>query len=296
MCDLALAAFKELRSRFFDCNGNSIAFSIEDKKNTQDDPFDRFIAEEILTNLAEGVTCIRAPGALTTPDMVLCRTDKLPAPTTSEQIDDLCIAIGIEVKKLERTASGKVARSSGMDYNSTPPCSFVRVYRETNNTLDIRAFYLFVCLEPVPCSNKSKITALALVDGMALNFDTELYFRITGQRKKGIGLGSYGDGADRQRPMVIFANPLGAPQFDKAVTLIHSRNDLENQDTSVRLVYKLKRIVPGKEQEESTQREFYCYRSARDAQTVGPVATLHDPFPSPKRKESTQGRGKFIIP
>ena len=47
----------------------------------------------------------------------------------------------------------------------------------------------------------------AVVDGNILNDDFNLYLSITGERTKRIGLGTFSDGVDRARPMLIFANP-----------------------------------------------------------------------------------------
>jgi hypothetical protein len=93
-----------------------------------------------------------------------------------------------------------------LDYNTTPPCGIVRVYDSIGNTLDIRSFYLFVCLE-ADKNNLSKVilSALALVNGNLLNTDFKLYLSIIGKREKRIKLGSYANGADRARPMFIFA-------------------------------------------------------------------------------------------
>jgi hypothetical protein len=167
-----------------------------------------------------------------------------------------------------------------LDYNTTPPCGTVRVYDAANQAVDIRGFYLFVCLEEAG-SGRYRMTALCLCDGNALNKDFDLYLQITGRREKRIGLGTYGDGADRQRPMLIFANPLGAPQLDRAVTLIHPSGDLESQGLGLRLAYVLARTA-GDEQNDLPP---------------GHTATrLQDPFPIPERVLETQGRGKFLLP
>ena len=53
---------------------------------------------------------------------------------------------------------------------------------------------------------------------------------LAGERTKEIGLGTYGDGANRNRPMVIFANPLGSDVLDRKITLVHERRDLADAD------------------------------------------------------------------
>jgi hypothetical protein len=156
------------------------------------------------------------------PDMVLFRPDRCRVAKRDDVADDIDGIVGIEVKKLERRAQGSVARSSGLDYNTTPPCGRVRVYDAADKLVDLRGFYLFVCMERDAEDPKAFIlTALCMVDGNALNEDFDLYLAITGARRKRIGLGTYRDGADRTRPMLIFGNPLGVREFDRVPTLIH---------------------------------------------------------------------------
>ncbi|HSH81898.1 MAG TPA: hypothetical protein VLA19_25510 [Herpetosiphonaceae bacterium] len=104
-----------------------------------------------------------------------------------------------------------------MDYNTTPPCGTLRVYDANNTALDIPGFYLFVCQEDVQ-DGKKQLTALVLCDGNALNADFDFYLSVTGTRTKGIGLGTYDDGFNRNRPMLVFPNLLGAPQLDRMVS------------------------------------------------------------------------------
>jgi hypothetical protein len=174
-----------------------------------------------------------------------------------------------------------------MDYNTTPPCGTVQVYDAEGGPLDIRGFYLFVCLEPAG-DGRNKLTALCVCDGNVLNRDFDLYLQITGRREKRIGLGTYGDGADRQRPMLIFANPLGVKQFDKKPILLHPSPTLEQDGVSLKLAYNLTRTGG------DHKYQFSCYRDVRDADP-GAVTNLKDPFVTPKRVQETQGRGKFVL-
>jgi hypothetical protein len=196
--------------------------------------------------------------------------------------------VAIEVKKLERM-KGKIARASGMDYNSTPPCGTVRIYDSHDRPLDVRGFYLFVAQEKLPKGNKTILSALALCDGDALNDDFDYYLKITGQRTKEIGLGTYGDGINRVRPMLVFSNPLGAFQFDHAATLI---NQQETTDDRIGLVFRLRRSA-----NKGKFREFFAYRKTSDIQPDWSVEVLDNPFPQPEnRVETTQSRGKFVVP
>jgi hypothetical protein len=288
LLDLPVVVFRTLRDAFFDASSAAKPFDLRDKRNTQDDPFDEYVHQLLHAGLADA-TCVKASGPLITPDMVAFRQALCLKTPKQELRDHIGRIIGIEVKKIERTASGGVARASGMDYNTTPPCGVVRVYDEDPEALDIRGFYLFVCLEGAD-GGKNKLTALCLADGNVLNRDFDLYLQITGRREKRIGLGTYGDGADRQRPMLIFANPIGVKQFDKKPILIHSSPTLETEGAGLRKVYELTRTGG------DTKYHFTCYRDPRDIAAGHVVAKLEDPFVTPERVQETQGRGKFVLP
>jgi hypothetical protein len=159
-----------------------------------------------------------------------------------------------------------------MDYNTTPPCGTVRVYDADDSPLDIRGFYLFVIQENVS-DRRYFISALALCDGNILNEDFDLYLKITSQREKEIGLGTYGDGANRNRPMLIFSNPLGASEFDHSATLIN-RDTSANADSRLRLVYRIIRTTS-----DGKQREFFAHRKADHVLRDKQEQVLTNPFP-----------------
>jgi hypothetical protein len=287
---LAVAVFRVLRRRFFNGNGLPTPFALRDKRNTQDDPLDEHLAGVLSAELPE-VTCVKAPGPLITPDLVIYKPGLCSATARGElrsAADRIC---AIEVKKLERTASGAVARGSGMDYNTTPPCGTVRVYDRSLKALDVRGFYLFACLERVPATgDRVVISALVLCDGNILNADIDLYLSIVGERTKKIGLGTYGDGANRMRPMLIFANPLGAPELDRGATLILAEGEAaDGEDLQI-----LHRIVRTKANGMG-KACFLAYRAKPDIAPGHVARDLVDPFPMPKRAETTQGRGRFIV-
>jgi hypothetical protein len=289
--DLTLEAFTILREHFFDQNGAPKPFPLREKRNTQDNPLDEYICG-VLRNHLQGSECVPAPGPLINPDLVLLRPEQCNGVFRAVLRDDLTRIVGIEVKKLERTKSGSVARQSGLDYNTTPPCGTIRVYDVNDNPLDIRGFYLFVCQEQGPgAENTYKLSALALCDGNVLNEDFDLYLSAVGQREKEIGLGTYGNGADRHRPMFIFANPLGIPELDNAATLVHPDATLAKAETSLRMAYRLIRTTKDRE------RVFYCYRLAVDIETDHCITDLKDPFSTPiSRSTLTQSRGRFRLP
>lgn len=289
--DLTLEAFTILREHFFDQKGMPKPFPLREKQNTQDNPLDEYICG-VLRNHLQDSECVPVPGPLINPDLVLLRPDRCNSAPRAALRDDLTRIVGVEVKKLERMKSGSVARRSGLDYNTTPPCGTIRVYDTNDNPLDIRGFYLFVCQEQKPgAENTYKLSALALCDGNVLNEDFDLYLSAVGQREKEIGFGTYGDGANRHRPMFIFANPLGIPEMDNTTTLIHPDSTLAESEAALRIAYRLIRTA------KSRERIFYCYRLAADIGASHSITDLKDPFPIPlSRSILTQSRGRFRLP
>jgi hypothetical protein len=289
--DLTLEAFAILREHFFDQKGMPKSFPLREKRNTQDNPLDEYICG-MLRNHLQDSECVPSPGPLISPDLVLLRPGQCNGIPRAALRDDLTRIVGIEIKKLERTKSGSVARQSGLDYNTTPPCGTIRVYDANDNPLDIRGFYLFVCQEQEPgAENTYQLSALALCDGNMLNEDFDLYLSAVGQREKEIGLGTYGNGANRHRPMFIFANPLGTPELDNAATLIHPDSTLAKSGTGLQMAYRLIRTA------KNGERGFYCYRLAADIGTSHSITDLRNPFPTPSsRSTRTQSRGRFRLP
>ena len=289
--DLLVEAFLLLRGAFFGKNAVSLTYRLRDKRNTQDDPFDERVHGLLNDGLRGGAICVKAQGPLITPDLVIVRPTACSGVPRATLASDLTRIAAMEVKKLERTRGGAIARSSGMDYNTTPPCGTVRVYDQGGRELDIRGFYLFVCQEALVGSTGSyRLSALVLCDGNILNADFGYYLSIVGERTKEIGLGTYGDGANRTRPMLIFANPLGAAELDHRATLIHSRDDLDQQFPRLRRVGIIRRTVLA-----GAQEAFYCYRLRGDVSTGHQDFALVDPFPSPTRQVGTQPRGRFRL-
>lgn len=286
--DLIVEAFILLRNTFFDDNSNPVPFALREKRNTQDDPLDEYIANVLTQGLMDAV-CRKSPGPLISPDLTIYRSDLCNGVSREVLKVDTSRIVAIEVKKLERT-KGKIARATGLDYNTTPPCGTIRIYDAEDVPLDIRGFYLFVAQEKLAKQDKYILSALALCDGNILNEDFDFYLSITGQRSKGIGLGTYGDGLNRIRPMLVFANPLGASALDHAATLVNQTD--VSADHRLRLVYRIRRKV-----DPTTHREFFVYRKASDVKPNWQVEMLEDPFPQPKRRvEATQSRGKFTLP
>ena len=291
LTDLVTELFLILRSSFFGKSGKPRPYRLRDKRNTQDDPLDEYIHRLLSEQISGGIDCLKAPGPLITPDLVVLRPEACMKASRVTLAANLTHIVAIEVKKLERTQSGTIARPSGMDYNTTPPCGTVRVYDSSGAALDIRGFYLFACQETVHNqSGKYQLSAFVLCDGNLLNEDFNYYLSIIGERVKQIGLGTYGNGANRSRPMLIFSNPLSAPQLDHHVTLIHSRDDLEKDISQLRQVGIMKRTM-----QRGDTKVFYCYRLADDVPKDHRQFDLLDPFPLPARAERTQPRGRFRL-
>lgn len=104
---------------------------------------------------------------------------------------------------------------------------------------------------------------------------------------------TYADGANRNRPMIIFSNPLGISFLDHHSTLIHSRDDLEATHPGLRSIGVIERTVPG--EPNPGIRSFHCYRDRRDVPANAEVFRIRDPFPTPRRTEKTVARGRFIV-
>jgi len=286
LSDLAVDAFLLLRDSFFDDSMRPIPFGLRPKRNTQDDPLDEHISKLLQQGLGDA-TCHKAPGPLISPDLVLYRPGLCRHRPRAKLATDTTRIIAIEIKKLERTRSGKIARSTGLDFNTTPPCGVVRIYAVDDLPLDVRGFYLFLAQETTP-DNRYVVTALVLCDGNVLNEDFALYLAAIGQREKDIGLGTYGNGVDRRRPMFIFANPLGSRELDHQATLIL----VGEADNRIRLAYHIARTTTAGE-----ERWFHAYRKTSDVSDAWEVRALREPFPQPTARVSqTQSRGKFRLP
>jgi hypothetical protein len=291
LSDLPTEIFLVLRKAFFNIHGLSRPFELREKRNTQDDPFDEHVHRLLANRLPAGCRCVKAPGPLITPDLVALRPAACNGVARTVLAADLNRVVAMEVKKLERTSAGGVARASGMDYNTTPPCGKVRVYDVEGEPLDIRGFYLFVCQEPAPKrAGRYRLSAMTLCDGNLLNADFDFYLSIVGARTKRIRLGTFADGVNRDRPMLIFSNPLGIGELDHHVTLIHPRHDIERDFTQLSRVGSIQRTA-----RDQSVHTFSCYRLRDEPGVAETPFKLSDPFPTPERTEATQPRGRFRV-
>jgi len=283
--DIPTKVFNELDNMFFDDDGNAVNFHLRPKENTQDDPFDEYIQQELSQKLGE--LSIEGSSPLVSPDIVIY--DQNIIKTKSGVLDNTHEIISVEVKKIERTSAGNISRASGLDYNSTPPCGTVRVHKNEQEYLDISSFYLFACLEQVGDERQHEVSAFVLCDGDVLNEDFDLYKSVAIEsREKQIGIGTYSDGMDRQRPMFVFPNPLGAAEMDNEATLIHPDENIDENSPKLSKYYKLIRS-----DDNGYSRDFYCYRTGDESSEK---VILENPFPTPgSRSSSTQSRGKFRL-
>jgi hypothetical protein len=289
--DLPVEAFFALRRSFFDVGGEPVPFDLRDKRNTQDDPFDEHTLKVLEENLPGTLIAQSSGKQLVSPDIAIADVERALAVLSAGYAPTTQDCIGLEVKKVERGAGGQVARGSGIDYNSTPPCKTVRVYRIVEGAVvpvDLPGYYLFAVLEP--SGNQQSVTAAALVTGGVLNEDFDLYLRIVGIRTKTIDLGSFGDGVDRNRPMMIFANPLGFGELDHAATLVHERHDLETEYPDLRYVGQIHRTHG-----DGSVSTYHCYRVSQDAGSDLIPFDATDPFPTPARRAATSRRGTFHL-
>jgi hypothetical protein len=285
--DIISEAFLLMRNNLYDIDCNPIQFYLRPKKNTQDDPLDEYLSTNILSKL-ENVITKKAPGPLITPDVILFRPNATNA-NIHEFKYDINRIVGLEVKKIEKTA--KHARISSMDFNTTPPCGTIRIYDKDKSPLDIRGFYLFLCLEK-SSKDKSRVIAssLILADGNLLNDDFNFYLSIIGERKKKVGIGSYKDGINRSRPMLTFPTPLGIPELANKVTLIHPSPSLSLVQPELKIAYIIKRT---KDEEENL---FCCYQKISDLPIGWEPEIIINPFHIPKKRNTkTHQRGKFKL-
>jgi len=295
--DLSAETFFALRNRFFDEGAHPRKFPLRQKGSTQDDPLDEYTCRCLESDLPSDLEVEKASGSLISPDLVVYRPTACRGASRASLLHDSTRILGLEVKKLERQRGGGISRSAGLDYNTTPPCGTIRVYSPDGQSLDISGYYLFVCQEAAQGERDShRLTALVLCDGNLLNEDFDYYQSIVGTRSKEIGLGTYGDGANRVRPMLIFSNPLGATFLDQNATLIHRQDDLEAGYPSLRRIGTIERtVLPTSSGDKGQRRLFHCYRDRRDVSAVIHPFFKRDPFPIPQRSKRTTPRGRFVI-
>ena len=280
---LPVIVFQQLREVFFSDDLTPKPFSLPEKGSAQDDPLDRYIA--LMLDEIQGIDVITS-GANTSPDVVVLDSSTKKDILLEGEEEFSSRIIGLEVKKLDRTPTGKVARLTGLDYNSTPPGPYFEVKDSKGNSVKIKSYTLFLCVEKR--SDDYFTTAMVLSTNTFINSDDKEYVFATGNRTKEIGLGTFQDGVNRNRPMYVFGNPLSVDGTDEHATLILDSDevvetllhfqDLRRQDEAGRWV------------------EFRSYQDSRDLPASHVVQTINDPVKVPsKRTSSTNPRGKFEL-
>jgi len=138
MGDLTLECFKILAKHFKTKNEPTL-FQLGRKSNIQDDPFDTYVFNVLKNGLEKkGIKCIPPRGPLISPDLVLINPRMFSRKWSEDTkcLTDLNTIVAIEIKKVERTSDGKIARATGIDFNTTPPCGTVRIYVQTYDRKD----------------------------------------------------------------------------------------------------------------------------------------------------------------
>ncbi len=127
--------------------------------------------------------------------------------------------------------------------------------------------------------------------GSVLDASDHEYLQATGERTKRIGLGSYGDGMDRVRPMYVYPNPLSAPGFSTEATLIAERHDLTNEYAQLTRLGRIDRTLARVE-----ETLVFSYYGLASAERMPSSSDLVDPFQRvEKRVETTSTRGRFRL-
>lgn len=208
--DIIQSVYKELTSKI---GATGIPVNLRAKSiigTVQDDPFDKWIEQEIKKALPNTFEVFHS-GSLTTPDLVV--RDKKTG-----------IVVGLEIKKLIQKPNGSDSRGLTIDYNSSLPCGSTLI-KVGDDTIVIPCFYLFALLD-----NSSKnIVTLIILDGDFLNYDFDLHKEAKYSNYTEYNHGSYGEGSIRHRKMYTYPNPLNSKisNFHLRQTLIAKKADFE---------------------------------------------------------------------
>ena len=257
------------------CRGFGRSFRLPPKGTTQDDPFDRFVCEII--DETRGLRVFTGTPNVS-PDVVVMLTRRDSVVLGGEVDATVHGAVGIEIKRVRREVR-EAPRLSTLDYNTTPPSPMMRVEVGDGTTRLVESCYLFALTDDR--RRRSSVEGFVLSTGFLLDEDMDLYDDITMERSKRVGLGSFGDLIDRQRPFVVGPNPLGIEGFSNRMTLIHHVDNLHDEHRFLRHVGRVHR--PGGE-------AFHCYR-LDGRMKVGDVEMR-----AGESKATTSRRGRFRLP
>lgn len=256
--------------------------TLDEKRTTQDDPFDHWLANTIKRLNLSGLQVFTS-GPLTHPDIVL-QTSMVPESPF----------VGLEVKKLNADEKGRDPRGMTIDFNSTAPCGTFRVYRPDDTPLDIPGYYIFVLLDHRIQNRSRNILTFILSGGDLLNDDFDLYLTSKTLNESTYDHGPYGEGSVRGRMMYVYPNPLDSKinQLAGEVSLIHEAGDLHRIFPELRLLYRALR-----RKRDGTTREFFIYRH-KNFVTNSVLAPLALELFARARHRSAKKRSayKFVLP
>lgn len=189
--NIIITIYRKLISKI-ESSGIPIDLRIKSLVGTvQDDPFDKWIEQEIKKALPSNYEIFHS-GSLTTPDIIV--RDKIDGTT-----------VGLEIKKLIQKSNGSDSRGLTIDYNSSLPCGSTMI-KVGIETVVIPCFYLFALLDTA----SKNIVTLILLDGDFLNYDFDLHKESKYSNYTEYNHGPYGEGSIRHRKMYTYPNPLNS--------------------------------------------------------------------------------------
>ena len=229
MNDIPATGLLFLRTPFFNADGNPVAFKLGPKANTQDAPSDGHLANDVFAAISD-ISCVKASGPLITPDVAPFHPDLRRRASRHSLRDDLRRLVAFEVKKLERTPEGSVARAFWLDYNATPPCGRVRVYYDAGNALDVHGFYILVCVEPAKTNVQERRLQPSPPSGRRCSRSKSRMSKLVAEKK------------ERESAMSICIPNIQGTAYDdflnEFIDFLNSTNDIKFQATAVAAIAK----------------------------------------------------------
>ena len=263
--EIILKVYKKLISQMSNKKGIPINLRMRAIVGTvQDDPFDRWIENEIKKALPKTFEVFHS-GSLTTPDLII--RDKRTG-----------TVVGLEIKKLIQKPNGSDSRGLTIDYNSSLPCGSTLLKIE-NETIIIPCYYLFALLDN-PSQN---IVTLIMVDGDFLNYDFELHKDSKYSNYTEYKHGPYGEGSVRHRKMYTYPNPLNSK-----IKEFHLRQILIGKKSEFEKLKKTDNITEQIIREDKYGNAFYYYLKddlSKQQKKLSNLATLRDIFDACKKRE-----------
>lgn len=233
----------------------------------QDDPFDRWVEEELKKCLPRNFEVFHS-GVLTTPDLII--RDKKSG-----------TVVGFEIKKLIRKGNGSDSRGMTIDYNSCLPCGSA-IVKISDETIIIPCYYFFALLD----KNSKNIVTLIVMDGDFLNYDFNLHKESKYSNYTEYNHGPYAEGSIRHRKMYTYPNPLNAKiaAFHLRQILIAKKSDFEKINENELITEKILR-------KDRYGNCFYYYlkdESSREFSETCILKNISDIFKSCKQRQPKQ--------